>query len=104
MKRTWFSFHLSYPKRSDLLTIGAQALMDAGATEVYAACTHGVLSGPAVERIKNSDLKEMIVTNTIPIGKEKKIDKLKVLTIAPLFAKAIRRINEGNPLDELFER
>ena len=74
-----------------------------GAKAIYAGCTHPVLSGPAIERIKNSDIKELVVTNTIPITEEKKIDKIVELSIAPLFAETIKRINEQRPLGELFD-
>ena len=74
-----------------------------GAKNIYAGCTHGVLSGSAIERIKNSDIKELVVTNTIPIPKEKRIDNITILSIAPLFAETIKRINEERPLGELFE-
>jgi len=84
------------------LTIGAQALLDAGAKEVYAACTHGVLSGPAIERIQNSCLKEMIITNTIRLPEHKKIDKLKVLSVGSLLGHGILRILSDEPLSGLF--
>ena len=74
-----------------------------GAKNIYAGCTHGVLSGPAIERIKKSEIKELVVTNTIPLSKDKMIDKITVLSIAPLFAETIKRINEERPLGELFE-
>ena len=64
----------------------ANILKEFGAREIYAGCTHGVLSGPAIERIKNSPIKELVVTNTIPIPEEKRIDKITVLSMAPLFA------------------
>lgn len=70
--------------------------------EIYAACSHGVLSGPAIERIKNSSIKEFIITNTIPLPPEKQIDKIKVLTVAPIFAEAIKRIHEGHSMGEMF--
>ena len=70
--------------------------------EIYAACSHGVLSGPAIERIKNSSIKEFIITNTIPLLPEKQIDKIKVLTVAPIFAEAIKRIHEGHSMGEMF--
>ena len=72
------------------------------AKAIYAGCTHGVLSGPAIERIQNSPIKELVITNTIPLPKEKQIDKIKVLSIAPLFAEAIKRINEAKPIGDLF--
>ena len=80
----------------------ATILEQFGAKEIYAGCTHGILSGPAIERIKNSKINELVVTNTVPIPEEKRIDKIKVLSIAPLFAEAIKRINEERPLGELF--
>ena len=75
---------------------------DHGAKAVYAGCVHPVLCGDAIEKIKNSDLTEFVVTNTIPIDSEKLIDKIKVLSIAPLFAETIRRNNEARPTDDLF--
>lgn len=75
-----------------------------GAKNIYAGCTHGVLSGPAIERIQKSDIKELVVTNTIPIPEEKKIDKITVLSIAPLFAEAIKKIHNEEPLGELFRK
>ena len=74
------------------------------AKEIYAGCTHGVLSADAVQRIEASPIKELVVTNTIPLPeeKQKQSSKIKVLTIAPLFAEAIRRLNEARPLGELF--
>ena len=80
-----------------------KVLQKFGAKNIYAGATHGVLSGPAIERIKNSGIKEMVVTNTIPVPEEKRIDNITVLSIAPLFADAIQRINEERPLGELFE-
>lgn len=81
-----------------------RVLEKSGAKAIYAACTHGVLSGPAIERIQNSAIKELVITNTIPLTKEKQIDKIKVVSIAPLFAETIKRLNEKKPLGELFER
>ena len=72
------------------------------AKEIYAGCTHGVLSADAVQRIEASPIKELVVTNTIPLSEEKQSSKIKVLTIAPLFAEAIKRLNEAKPLGELF--
>ena len=74
------------------------------AKEIYAGCTHGVLSADAVQRIEASPIKELVITNTIPLPeeKQKQSSKIKVLTIAPLFAEAIRRLNEARPLGELF--
>ncbi len=74
-----------------------------GAKEIYAGCTHGVLSGLAIERIQKSALKELVITNTIPLPKEKQIPQIKVLSIAPLFAEAIKRLNESKAMGDLFE-
>lgn len=82
----------------------ASVLKKFGAKEIYAGCTHGVLSGPAIERIRNSDFKEFVITNTIPLPKEKEIPQIKVLSIAPLFAEAIKRLNEHRPMGDLFEK
>ena len=73
-----------------------------GAKKVYAGATHGIFVGNAIEKIKNSPVEEVVVTNTVPVEKEKRIDKIKVISIAPLFADAIKRINEGRPLGDLF--
>ena len=85
------------------ITNGAKALMELGAKEVYACCTHPVLSGPAVERIQNSVLKEVVVLNTIPLPEAKRIDKIKSLSVAPIFAEAIKRIYEDLSVSKLFE-
>lgn len=79
----------------------ARILEENGAREIYAGCTHGILSADAVDRIEKSPIKELVITNTVPLDEKKKIDKIKVLSIAPLFAESIRRINEGKPLGEL---
>ena len=85
------------------LVEAANILKKHGAKEIYAGATHGVLVGPAIERIENSPIKELVVTNTIPLEPEKHIDKIKVVSIAPLFAESIKRINEEKPLGDLFE-
>lgn len=82
---------------------GANALMELGAKEVYACCTHAVLSGPAIERIKSSAIKELVMLNTIPLTKEKQIDKMKVISVAPVFAEAIKRIYEDLSVSKLFD-
>lgn len=84
------------------ITQGAKALIDRGAKEVYACCTHGVLSGPAIQRIEESPIKELVVLDTIPLTKEKSIDKIKVLSVAPIFAEAIERIYEDLSVSTLF--
>lgn len=81
----------------------ANALMELGAQNVYACATHPVLSGPAIERIENSAIKELVLLNTIPIPEEKKIEKLKVLSVAPLFAEAMIRIFTNDSISRLFD-
>lgn len=85
------------------ITQGAQALLERGAKEIYVCCTHPVLSGPAIKRISESPIKELVVTNTIPLRDECKIDKIKVLSVAPLFADAIKRIHKHMSVSELFD-
>jgi len=85
------------------LVEAAKAVKERGAKEIYAGCSHPVLSGKAIERIKKSDLKKLVVTNTIPLGKEaKNCDKIEVLSIADLLGKAIKRIHEGSSVSSLF--
>ena len=74
-----------------------------GGKDVYVGCTHGVLSGPAIERISKSNLKELVMTNTIPLPKEKQIDKITVVSISELFGEAIKRIHEETSIGELFD-
>ena len=83
------------------ITHGAQALIDRGAKCVDACCTHPVLSGPAIERIENSPIQELVTTNTIPLG-DKKCDKIKVLSVAPIIGEAIYRIHTESAVSELF--
>ena len=73
-----------------------------GAKEIYAGATHGIFAGSAIEKIRNSVINEVVVTNTVPVLEEKRIDKIKVVSIAPLFADAIKRLNEEKPLGDLF--
>ena len=73
-----------------------------GAKEVYACCTHAVLSGPAIERINNCPISELLVLDTIPLTPDKTIDKIKVLSVAPVFAEAIKRIYGDISMSELF--
>jgi len=81
----------------------AKVLKDMGAKDIYVAATHPVLSGPAFERIQDSVIKELVVTNTIPLPPNKPVDKIKVLSVASLFAEAIKRIYEGLSLSKLFD-
>ncbi|HHW03567.1 MAG TPA: ribose-phosphate pyrophosphokinase [Thermoanaerobacterales bacterium] len=85
------------------ITLGAEALLERGAKAVYACCTHPVLSGPAIERLQESPIEEVVVTNTIRLKDDKKIDKIKVLSVAPLFAAAISRIHENMSVSTLFD-
>lgn len=84
------------------ITQGAQALLERGAKEIYACCTHGVLSGPAIERLEKSPIKEVIVTNTISVPEQKVFDKIRVLSVAPLLGEAIIRIHEDLSVSKLF--
>ena len=79
------------------------ALLERGATEVYACCTHPIFSGPAKERISKSPIKEVVVTDTLPLNKEKKLDKITVLPIAPLLGEGIHRIHTGLSIGAMFE-
>jgi ribose-phosphate pyrophosphokinase len=80
------------------------ALRERGAKDVYACSTHAILSGQAVKRIKESVVKEVVVTDTVPIAPEKKISKIKVIPIAPLLGEAIRRIHTGQSVGAMFEK
>jgi len=84
------------------LTLGAQALKERGAKQIFACCTHPVLSNPATERIVASCIDEVVVTNTIPLDNKGKLDKITVLSIAPLLADAIGRIHADRSVSELF--
>ncbi len=85
------------------ITQAAIALKGFGADEVYACCTHPVLSGPAISRIEDSPIKELVVTNTIPLGeKGSACGKIKVVSIGPLLAEAIKRIHSGDSVSSLF--
>lgn len=85
------------------ITQAAEALLDKGAKEVYACCTHPVLSGPAVERLSQSPLREVVVTNTIPLPPNKQVAKIKVLSVAPLLGEAIIRIHQDLSVSKLFD-
>jgi ribose-phosphate pyrophosphokinase len=85
------------------LTQAAKALKDNGASAIYACATHGVLSGPAIERINNSDIEEIVLTDTIPLGdKGQQTGKVRMLSVADLLAEAIRRIHEDESVSSLF--
>ncbi len=83
------------------ITKGAELLKKFGAKTVRACCTHAVLSGPAIERIQNSSLIEVVITNTIRLPEEKKIEKIKILSVAPFLAKAIMNIHGDESVSRL---
>ncbi len=84
------------------LVRAAEMLVGKGAKEIFAVATHPVLSGPAIERIEGSVIKELIVTDTIPLPEEKQLDRIKVLSISKLLAEAISRIYRGESVSSLF--
>lgn len=81
----------------------ANALVELGATKVYACCTHGVLSGPAFERINNSAIEELVMLNTVNLPERNDLNKFKSISVAPIFAEAIQRIYDDKPISKLFE-
>ncbi|MGM7684084.1 ribose-phosphate diphosphokinase [Cytobacillus sp. Hm23] len=85
------------------ITLAANALVENGASAVYACCTHPVLSGPAIERIQNSNIKELVVTNSIELHDDKRIEKIVELSVAPLIAEAIVRVHEQESISALFD-
>ena len=82
---------------------GAQAIKDAGATEIYAGCTHSVLSGPAIERLKNSAITKLVMLDTIHLPEEKNCDKFEVLSVADIFAAAIENVYLDKPMSKLYD-
>jgi ribose-phosphate pyrophosphokinase len=85
------------------ISAGAKALMAAGAKEVYVAATHGIFSPPAFERIADSPVVEVVVTNTLPVVEDPRNSKLRVLSVAPLFAHAIQNVYDDESVSELFD-
>lgn len=85
------------------MTKAASVLKEFGAKRVFACCTHAVLSGPAIERIQNSVIEKLVVTDTIPLTEEKKIDKIEVVSVAPIIAEAIRRIYKNESVSKIFD-
>ena len=79
------------------------ALVREGAKQVYACCTHPVFTGPAIQRITSSPVREVVVTDTLPVSSEKKLDKITVLPMAPLLGEAIHRIHTGLSVGAMFE-
>ena len=84
------------------LVQSAQALRENGAKDVYACATHAILSGSAIERIEKSELQELVVTNTVPLGEKHKCKKIRVLSVAPLLGEAIKRIHFQDSVSSLF--
>lgn len=85
------------------LCSAAKVLMESGATEVHACCSHGVLSGPAIDRLEQSQIKSLVITNSIPLGERAKAcGKIKVLSVSPLLGEAIKRIHSEDSVSSLF--
>ena len=84
------------------IAAGANALIQNGAKEVYIAATHGLLNGDAISKLNNCKAKEIVLTDTVPIPENKRIDKLKILSLAELMAQVIERIHGHKSLGELF--
>jgi ribose-phosphate pyrophosphokinase len=85
------------------ITKAAELLFRNGAADVIVTATHGVLSGPAVDRLKNSNVCGVVVTNTLPIAEDRRFDGLEVLSIAPLIARAIKEVFEDGSVTSLFD-
>ncbi|GHU61247.1 ribose-phosphate pyrophosphokinase [Clostridia bacterium] len=85
------------------ITNAANKLTELGAKDVYACATHGVLSGPAISRIENSSIKELILLNTVPLAENKLSDKIRVLSVASLFAEAMGNIYNNNSVSKMFD-
>jgi ribose-phosphate pyrophosphokinase len=86
------------------ITAGVDMLKKKGAKDVYIACSHGVLSGPAIDRLKSCDAKEIVITDTIPLPKEKQFDRMKVVTVADLLAHTIDNIENNLPVSDVVKR
>ena len=84
------------------LVQAAQVVRNAGGRDIYATAVHGILSGPAIERIQQSDIKQLVITDTVPLGNEKRVPQIVQCSVAELFAGAIARIHEGRSVSELF--
>ena len=84
------------------IVAAADILVDNGATEVWAMATHGLLSGPAVDRLKNSKIARTVVTDTLPLPPGKQLDNLEVLSVAPIIADAIDAVFEDTSVSEIF--
>ena len=86
------------------ITNAANAIKNLGAREVFACATHGVLSGPAIERLDSSAIKELVILNTLPIPKEKQIAKMKILSVGDVFAETISRVYTNGSISSMFDR
>ena len=84
------------------ITSAAELLYERGATEVWAMATHGVLSGPAIDRLKNSPITRVVLTNTLPLPPEKQIDKIEVLSIGQIIADALSAVFDDTSVSEIF--
>jgi ribose-phosphate pyrophosphokinase len=84
------------------ITTAAEILLERGATEVWAMCTHGVLSGPAIDRLKNAPISRVVMTNTLPLPPEKQLDKIEVLSVAPIIADALAAVFDDTSVSEIF--
>ena len=84
------------------IVAASEILLERGATEVWAMATHGVLSGPAIDRLKNAPISRVVITNTLPLPSEKAIDKIEVLSIAPIIAAALDAVFEDASVSEIF--
>jgi ribose-phosphate pyrophosphokinase len=84
------------------VTSAAKLLVERGASDVFIAATHGLLSGPAVDRLKNAPVRQVVVTNTLPISDDKRFDNLHVLSIAPIVAEALDAVFEDTSVSEIF--
>ncbi|MBB1548020.1 MAG: ribose-phosphate diphosphokinase [Mogibacterium sp.] len=82
----------------------ASALIELGAKNVYACATHGVLSGPAKERLEKSPIQELVLLNTLPIDDEKKLDKMTFISVGPIFSEVITRVYQGGSVSTLFDK
>jgi ribose-phosphate pyrophosphokinase len=85
------------------IVAAAEQLKARGASEIYAACTHGVFSGPAIDRLKNSVISKVVTTNTLPLPPEKQLDKIEVLSVAGIIADAIDAVFEDTSVSEIFD-
>ena len=81
----------------------AELLVQRGAKEVWAMATHGVLSGPAIDRLKNSSISRVVITNTLPLPPEKQLDKIEVLSVAPLIAEALGAVFDDTSVSDIFD-